>query len=69
MRCQDLERSPELRIVRSETGDQIVLAPPLVVNAAEVDHIVEPGQLDPQQIHIPSVFVDRVVAVGGGPAA
>lgn len=35
---------------------------------AEVDHIVEPGQLDPQQIHIPSVFVDRVVAVGGGPA-
>ena len=36
---------------------------------AEVDHVVEPGQLDPQQIHIPSVFVDRVVAVGGGPAA
>lgn len=35
---------------------------------AEVDHIVDPGQLDPQQIHIPSVFVDRVVAVGGGPA-
>ncbi len=34
---------------------------------AEVASIVEPGQLDPQQIHIPSVFVDRVVAVGGGP--
>jgi 3-oxoadipate CoA-transferase alpha subunit len=35
---------------------------------AEVSSIVEPGQLDPQQIHIPSVFVDRVVAVSGGPS-
>jgi 3-oxoacid CoA-transferase A subunit len=35
---------------------------------AEVASIVEPGQLDPQQIHIPSVFVDRVVAVNGGPS-
>jgi 3-oxoadipate CoA-transferase alpha subunit len=35
---------------------------------AEVASIVEPGELDPQQIHIPSVFVDRVVAVSGGPS-
>jgi 3-oxoadipate CoA-transferase alpha subunit len=35
---------------------------------AEVASIVEPGQLDPQQIHIPSVFVDRVVATSGGPS-
>jgi 3-oxoadipate CoA-transferase alpha subunit len=35
---------------------------------AEVAAIVEPGELDPQQIHIPSVFVDRVVATTGGPS-
>jgi 3-oxoadipate CoA-transferase alpha subunit len=35
---------------------------------AEVSTIVEPGQLDPQHIHIPSVFVDRVVAISGGPS-
>ena len=35
---------------------------------AEVGSIVEPGELDPQQIHIPSVFVDRVVVTTGGPS-
>jgi 3-oxoadipate CoA-transferase alpha subunit len=35
---------------------------------AEVETIVDPGELDPQQIHIPSVFVDRVVATTGGPS-
>jgi 3-oxoadipate CoA-transferase alpha subunit len=38
------------------------------LTVAEVGSIVEPGELDPQQIHIPSVFVDRVVAVPGGPS-
>jgi len=30
---------------------------------AEVDEIVEPGQLDPDDVHLPGVFVQRVVAL------
>ncbi|MBZ2195204.1 CoA transferase subunit A [Occultella gossypii] len=31
---------------------------------AQVEELVEPGELDPDQIHLPGVFVHRVVAVG-----
>ena len=27
---------------------------------AEVEHLVEPGQLDPDLVHTPSVFVKRI---------
>ena len=28
---------------------------------AEVDELVEPGELDPDDIHLPGIYVDRVV--------
>jgi 3-oxoacid CoA-transferase subunit A len=28
---------------------------------AEVEHLVEPGALDPDQIHTPGIFVQRIV--------
>jgi len=31
------------------------------VTIAEVEELVEPGELDPDQIHTPSIFVQRVV--------
>ena len=31
---------------------------------AEVEHLVEPGELDPDRIHLPGVFVDRIVHTG-----
>ena len=34
------------------------------VTIAEVERLVEPGELDPGQIHTPGVFVQRVVEVG-----
>lgn len=34
------------------------------VTIAEVREIVEPGELDPNQVHIPSAFIDRIVATG-----
>jgi 3-oxoacid CoA-transferase subunit A len=42
---------------------------PLVATAgritiAEVEELVEPGELDPENIHTPGVFVQRVVEVG-----
>ncbi|GAB3625104.1 CoA transferase subunit A [Mariniluteicoccus endophyticus] len=33
------------------------------VTIAEVEELVEPGELDPDQIHLPGVFVHRVVAL------
>jgi 3-oxoacid CoA-transferase subunit A len=30
---------------------------------AEVEHLVEPGELDPDSIHLPGVYIDRVVAL------
>jgi 3-oxoacid CoA-transferase subunit A len=34
------------------------------VTIAEVEELVEPGELDPEQVHTPGVFVQRVVEVG-----
>ena len=34
------------------------------ITIAEVERLVEPGELDPEQIHTPGVFVQRVVEVG-----
>ena len=33
------------------------------VTIAEVEHLVEPGELDPNDIHTPGVYVQRVVAL------
>ncbi|MGW4339837.1 CoA transferase subunit A [Rhodococcus koreensis] len=33
------------------------------VTIAEVEHLVEPGELDPDQVHTPGVFVQKVVAL------
>ena len=33
------------------------------VTIAEVEHLVEPGELDPDQVHTPGVLVQRVVAL------
>jgi 3-oxoacid CoA-transferase subunit A len=34
------------------------------VAVAEVEQLVDPGELDPERVHLPGVFVQRVVAVG-----
>jgi 3-oxoacid CoA-transferase subunit A len=33
------------------------------VTVAEVEELVEPGELDPNHVHTPGVFVQRVVAL------
>jgi 3-oxoacid CoA-transferase subunit A len=30
------------------------------ITIAEVDHLVEPGEIDPDQVHTPSVYVHRI---------
>ena len=34
------------------------------ITIAEVEELVEPGEIKPEHVHLPGVFVDRVVAVG-----
>ena len=36
------------------------------ITIAEVEELVEPGELDPEQIHLPGIFVQRVVHVPAG---
>jgi 3-oxoacid CoA-transferase len=31
------------------------------ITIVEAEHIVEPGELDPASIHVPGIYVDRVV--------
>jgi 3-oxoacid CoA-transferase subunit A len=41
-----------------------VMATAARVTIAEVEEIVEPGALDPDRVHVPSVYVKRVVLTG-----
>jgi 3-oxoacid CoA-transferase subunit A len=34
------------------------------ITIAEVEELVEPGEIKPEHVHLPGVFVDRVVVVG-----
>ncbi|MBV8932555.1 MAG: CoA transferase subunit A, partial [Kutzneria sp.] len=35
------------------------------ITVAEVEELVEPGELDPEHVHLPGIFVQRVVQVIG----
>ncbi|MFF5520182.1 CoA transferase subunit A [Streptomyces coeruleorubidus] len=39
------------------------------ITIAEVEELVEPGGIDPDQVHLPGIFVQRVVALTAGQAA
>jgi 3-oxoacid CoA-transferase subunit A len=39
------------------------------ITIAEVEELVEPGELDPDEVHLPGVFVARVVALTAAQAA
>ena len=34
------------------------------ITIAEVEELVEPGQIDPENVHLPGIFVQRIVKVG-----
>jgi 3-oxoacid CoA-transferase subunit A len=43
-----------------------VMATAADVTIAEVEHLVEPGEIDPDHVHTPHVYVDRVVRIPHG---
>jgi 3-oxoadipate CoA-transferase alpha subunit len=46
-----------------------VMAAAAATTVVQVDGLVEPGQLDPEAVVTPGIFVDRVVAIADGAAA
>ena len=36
------------------------------ITIAEVEELVQPGEIDPEQVHTPGIFVQRIVQVGAG---
>jgi len=44
-----------------------VMATAARVTIVEVEEIVEPGQIDPDQVHLPSIYVKRIVLSSGQP--
>jgi 3-oxoacid CoA-transferase subunit A len=67
----------DLAIVRAAVGDRLgnlrfhrtsrnfspLMAMAADVTVAEVDRLVEPGALDPDDVHLPALFVKRIVEV------
>ena len=52
---------------RSQSNWNPIMAMAAGVTIVEVDEVVQPGELDPELIITPSIYVDRIVAVGGAP--
>ena len=50
---------------RSQRNWNPVMAMAADVSIAEVDEVFEPGELDPELVITPGIYVDRIVAVGG----
>src|SRR5438270_11236451 len=44
-----------------------VMATAASVTIVEVEEIVEPGQIDPDRVHLPSIYVKRIVLSSGQP--
>src|SRR5437868_10580642 len=42
-----------------------IMATAAKITVAEVEHLVPAGQIDPDQIHTPGIFVKRIIEVGG----
>jgi 3-oxoacid CoA-transferase A subunit len=57
------DRHGNLIYRRSAQNFNPLIAMAARVTIAEVEELVEPGELDPDQIHTPGVFVHRVVAL------
>ena len=65
LRARAADTLGNLVYTRAERNWNPVMAPAARVTIAEMDEVVQPGELDPELIITPGVYVDRVVATGG----
>jgi hypothetical protein len=61
--CAGMEGRPTRQLAVPQSGSNFnpVCAMAGKVAIAEVEHLVEPGDLDPDAIHLPGVYIDRVL--------
>ena len=53
MSCADLTAAPNTCVTMMAMAGKITVA--------EVEEIVEPGALDPNHIHVPGIYVKRII--------
>jgi 3-oxoacid CoA-transferase subunit A len=58
------DRFGNLRFWRTARNFSPIMATAAAVTIAEVDELCELGDIDPDDVHLPGVFVKRVVEVG-----
>ncbi|MEX0761956.1 MAG: 3-oxoacid CoA-transferase subunit A [Dehalococcoidia bacterium] len=61
VRAHEADTLGNLRYVGTSRAFNPAMATAAAVTIAEVDHIVEPGCIDPERVGTPAVYVDRVV--------
>ena len=59
------DRWGNLTYIKSARNFNPVMAMAAELTVVEVDEMVELGKMDPEAVVTPSIFVDRVVVVGG----
>jgi 3-oxoacid CoA-transferase subunit A len=57
------DRLGNLRFHRTSRNFSPLMAMAADVTVAEVDRLVEPGEIDPDDVHLPGLFVKRIVEV------
>lgn len=55
------DRHGNLRFEKSARNFNPLAAMSARITIAEVDRIVEPGELDPDDVHLPGIYIDRVI--------
>jgi len=66
VRAYKADKSGNLVYRVSERGCNPVLAMASIITIAEVDEVVEVGELDPESIVTPGIFIDRIVKIPHG---
>jgi len=63
------DRHGNLVFTKAARNFNPVVAMAGAVTIAEVEELVDPGQIDPDDVHLPGIFVQRVVALSAAQAA
>lgn len=61
VKCYKADKEGNLTFHRTARNFNPDMATAARIVIAEADHIVETGSIDPDDIHVPGVYVDRVV--------
>jgi len=64
VRAEAADRHGNLRFHESARNFNPLAGMAATITIAEVEELVEPGAIRPEDVHLPGIFVDRIVVVG-----